>query len=248
MKQKFTLIELLVVIAIIAIMAALLLPALNRARVLAMHTGCLNNTKTIGSVLIFYTDDNRAFFPFREDPTGAPALWHQKAYNQLYGTRTPLPGIDKTWNFMVCPAYKLPRSMVIHYNYLSYGINENISGHSALGLKQPAKIDKIKRPSRVIMVGDGDEDAHYGMIIDGPIYSLGDRHSGMGSIVMIDGHAEKVHSHLYWGPNVVPGLMDKNGNQIRQTTNASPSNKANHSAFLKEVWGYRSPSFDYLTK
>ena len=59
MKKQFTLIELLVVIAIIAILAAMLLPALSAARERARSTDCINRLKQQGTAIYMYAGDNK---------------------------------------------------------------------------------------------------------------------------------------------------------------------------------------------
>ena len=61
----FTLIELLIVIAIIAILAGMLLPALNRARESARTTQCLGNLKQQGTVMMLYQDSNNSWVPVK---------------------------------------------------------------------------------------------------------------------------------------------------------------------------------------
>ena len=77
--HAFTLIELLVVIAIIAILAAVLLPALNQARVKGQGISCLSNEKQLAQIYLFYADDHDAYLPSMDNLGGqgvvSPKEW-----------------------------------------------------------------------------------------------------------------------------------------------------------------------------
>jgi prepilin-type N-terminal cleavage/methylation domain-containing protein len=95
----FTLVELLVVIGIIAILIAMLLPALQRAREAANRAACLSNLRTIGQTMLIYAHENKD-----QIPLGTIKERYQEAYWLRLTNRFPTWGVLYRSNFMKAPA------------------------------------------------------------------------------------------------------------------------------------------------
>lgn len=168
-RQGFTLIELLVVIAIIAILAAMLLPALAKAKEKAKAISCLNNMKQITTATRMYIDDNRGVIvPLYRTAVGTPSwtydartfimkgattLWWQDALRISYANN------GKVFN---CPSMTFLATKTIggsaSTNYtLGIGMNHAEFGDTAPDGSNPlslAKESKVSNPSEAMVFAD----------------------------------------------------------------------------------------------
>ena len=197
--KQFTLIELLVVIAIIAILAGMLLPALNNARGSARSSQCLNNTKEIARVFLTYSSDNNDYLP-------SPWTIRQNVVDkQFYKTLSKMYGIafgkENTSTIYCCPGYQ--KGYTTGSFNTSYGINV----YGFFGAESPTtdavlkhkKVTKFTAASSTCMIGDNYN--HWRVDYNGTETDITSndmvtkayiafRHNSRANFAFIDGHSE----------------------------------------------------------
>ncbi|HTL72981.1 MAG TPA: prepilin-type N-terminal cleavage/methylation domain-containing protein [bacterium] len=222
-KRAFTLIELLVVIAIIAILAAMLLPALAKAKAKAYGTQCLSNIKQLQLASQMYLGDNQDAFVNNDiGATGSdsgPNAWVQgnvQSYSSLYSTYIStgvLWDYNKSYGIYYCPA---SRAFVRNFatpvpHSRSYAISVWLNCNNIVSLasdayaKRVRKSGEVRAPSQVIQFGEENQ-----IGIDNGTMGINSpakaewwnpptaRHNNSATFSFVDGHAEmwKWHGDL----------------------------------------------------
>ena len=167
-SRYFTLIELLIVIAIIAILAAMLLPALNKARARAQVSQCQGNVKQIMTGILTYTTDSKDYLPpsiqsYNGDRKTA-IYWLSVTYPYVSGGQyaIPVPDDFTLTKVFTCPAaqpqdtsfWKVNGITWSHYVYLAQAGFYYTGGYPGNPWYRPVKVSRIYHPTMQGIVTD----------------------------------------------------------------------------------------------
>ncbi len=201
-SRAFTQIELLVVISIIAILAAILLPALAKSKESARSVACKNNLRQSGLGLNMSAHDFRHYPPRAHwDTSVHPFItyaWPAKLLPYISGSkavfRCPSRGSEFEWPTNRSPlGYDFPLNINPGTTPFSYGYNawSADGGVGGLGLSD-SLVSKIIKPSEMIAIADSDGggDIHFFRFMTAPVNPPGNLHKRGANVVFCDGHVE----------------------------------------------------------